>query len=233
MKLLVGCPVYQRAWILERWLSLLSGWADHVDLQFAFVYTPGSDDTLRLISSARTVALATEKEGTHSTLRNWGSKDRLETLASLRNTLLGLVRDVQPDLFLSLDSDILVPPWEVFSQLLEDFDTYDAVAPLVYLGKGTITNAFYQRKENIQRRRVINLYDAVMPVDVICAAKLITPAVFNDDSVSYGYHSAGEDIYWSLAAKRAGYRVALDPRVKMKHVMQQNDLDKVDERVGW
>ena len=231
MKVAVGCPVYQRAWVLEAWFDHIEalGW----DIRYVFAYTPSSDNTLEIIKRrAKDPVYEIVVTGNHSVKRNWGDADRLSTLAHLRNVLLDLVRQIEPDVFLSVDSDILMP--ENSDLLLEDLDTYDAVAPLVMLSQsGNVSNAFYQRGPKVTRRRVKQFYDAVMPVDVICAAKLITPDIFNDDRVEYGYHSAGEDIFWSNTAKVAGYSMALDPRVRPKHIMTAGWLEKKDGRIGW
>lgn len=235
MKLAVGCPIYERAWILPTWLKHLEPWSEHVDLTLVFVYTPGTDATRDLIEEVdfAETSVVTMESGFHSTQRNWGNPRRIETLAMLRNRLLAQVTSLSPDLFLSLDSDILACSWDEFQTLIEDLGHYDAVAPLVMLSKhGTISNAFYDAPRR-PRRRVKNFYDMVMPVDVICAAKLMHRGLFSDMSVMYGVHVAGEDIFWSNSAVEHGYSLALDPRVKMKHIMEPGQLDRVDARVGW
>ena len=239
MNLLVGCPVYERGWVLPQWFDHLAEWTQHVSVSFVFAYTPGNDDTLEIIreKTHKVDALwhyITVTDGTHSTERNWGSKDRLVTLAYLRNRLLTEVRDIEPDYYLSLDSDILVPPWEQSSLLFEGLLQFDAVAPLVHLGGGDISNAFYQTARN-HRRRVTRqqFYDTPQPVDIICASKLMAPRLFNDERVHYGYHGAGEDIYWSAQATSYGYGLGLDTRIRTTHIMKPEQLDKEDIRLGW
>jgi len=236
VKLAVGCPIYERAWVLPSWLERLKPWSEHADLTLVFVYTPSQDATRDLIEEvdfAKTV-VHTVSAGTHSTQRNWGDAGRIKTLAALRNDLLDAVTALQPDLFLSLDSDILACSWEELQILIGDLGYFDAVAPLVMLSKnGTTSNAFYQRVPGGSRRRVKTFYDVPMPVDVICAAKLMHQEVFSRMDVMYRYHPAGEDIYWSNRMHESGYSIALDPRVKMKHIMGPDQLDKVDDRVGW
>ena len=239
MNLLVGCPVYERGWVLPRWFDHLAEWTQHVHVMFVFAYTPGSDDTMDIIEQKTREVDAlwtyeTVTEGNHSTQRNWGDRGRIETLAGLRNRLLGQARDIEPDYYLSLDSDILVPPWETFSLLFEGLKQFDAVAPLVYLGGGEISNVFYQRQRDIRRRvQKKQFYDTPQPVEIICAAKLMAPNLFNDQRVQYGYHGAGEDIYWSQQATSYGHKLGFDTRVKTKHIMQPEQLDKEDPRVGW
>jgi hypothetical protein len=219
--------------VLNHWFDALEDWAPHLDIEYAFVYTPGSDDTLDIISErAPNAHWSTYMAGDHSTKRNWGEESRLRTMADLRNELLKVVRGIEPDLFLSLDSDILVPPWFDARVLFDEFDDapYDGVALLSYLGLGSITNAFY---EDRHRRTRAKVYDALAPVDIICASKLMSRELLMDERVAYGYHVAGEDLYWSKTATTYGYRLGLDSRVKCKHIMKPEQLERVDERVGF
>ena len=233
VRLAVGCPVYERGWVLNHWFDALDDWARHLDIHFVFVYTPSSDDTLDIIDRRATpygLTLKYVEEGDHSVQRNWGQKSRLETMAFLRNELLDLARETEPDLFLSLDSDILVPPWEPEMNFFRGFYDYDAIGLLAYLGIGSITNAFYQDRHRRTRAKV---YDALQPVDILCAAKVMSWKLLMDRNIQYGYHSHGEDLYWSDKATSNGYRLGFDTRIKCKHIMKPDQLDRVDDRVGF
>lgn len=235
----VGCPVYERKWVLDKWFDALADWAAHIELEFAFVYTPSSDGTLDVLTdrslelSGKVPHIIIHEEGTHSKQRNWGDAERLRTMASMRNLLLKHVRLRKPDWYFSLDSDILVPSWLEGGMLWEALSPkwhYGAVAPLAYLGRGSITNAFTLDKHRRQRAKV---FDAIQPVKIICAAKLMSPHVFMDERVNYGYHTHGEDLYWSQAAVSYSHNLAIDTRVKCKHVMSVDELETQDRRIGW
>ena len=230
MKVLVGCPIYERGWVLNAWFDALDDWRSHVDLQFHFVYTEGEDDTLDIIRKrAGNHIVFPFDEGDHSKERNWGDKSRLETMADLRNALISQVNLTKPDFFLSLDSDILVAPWGQSKVLFET--TYDAVAPLVYLGPGDIGNSFHFQGDHNRRIQKTRMYGVEQPVDVIAAAKLMKPLAYRNSV--YGYDKYGEDFYWARGMKFANIRLAFNSSVIFKHVMSPDRLDVVDPRVGW
>lgn len=227
-KVLIGCPVYERAWILPEWFTSLGGLASRP--AFVFAYTPGNDGTLNVIKEHAPDAHIIEvTDGDHSIQRNWARRERLETMAYMRNTLLDYAASTDAHFYFSLDSDILVP--RNIETLFSGVDRYDAIAPLAYLGIGDITNAFYETPKRHRSRAKV--YDALQPVDVICAAKLMTRRVFTDPNVRYGFDSAGEDVYWSRTAREAGYRLGFDTRVHCKHVMERAKLGREDPRIGW
>lgn len=230
MKLAVGCPIYERAWILPTWLEHLKPWQDVVDLELVFVVTPGEDATEDIISAIDWAPVHTFEvlEGTHSKKRNWGDKARLETLVSLREALRREVAVHEPDIFFSLDSDILASP--NLAYLIRDLEEYDAVAPLAYLSPtgDVITNAFYYDK-HVPRR--VKVYDALQPAAILCAAVLMPPEVFA--TVAYEYDPLGEDIGWSRNAVDAGFSLGIDTEVKFKHIMSKENLHVTDKRIGW
>lgn len=229
--IIVGCPVYERAWVLNAWFDHLDVACEGYDIEFVFAYTPGTDDTGEILiergSQIGPTQVMIVTEGDHSTKRNWANQSRLETMAMLRNVLLDRVIELQPDCYLSLDSDILVPP-DIFPRLIAGLNSYDAVAPLVFLGSGQISNAFYYQG-HVRRR--VQIYNALQVCDVICAAKLMSPEVYNN--VRYGYHPQGEDIAFSDSAKAVGYGLGIDTSLRCKHIMRPDQLEKPDARVGW
>ncbi len=231
MLMAVGCPWYRRSWIVGKWIEALLQWTDHVDIHLLFVT---SDDDDREFLEAVTdmyglSATVSTVPGPASAERDWHRQERIEYLAALRNRLVGHVRDLNPDLFLSLDSDILVPPWSEFGQLTET--TYDVIAPLAYLSPAgdVITNAFVGRKGTHRRR--VPAYAVNVPVDVVAAVKLIQPQVY--EHVRYGYHRLGEDFYFSERLTDLGFRLGFTSTVKCKHVMKPEYLHVKDGRIGW
>lgn len=232
MKVVVGCPVFQRGWVLDRWFNAIA--APAFDLSFVFAYTPSTDGTLELIEAQRAAGTPVEilqvTEGDHTGKRDWYKESRLRTMATMRNMLLDYVATTDADLYLSLDSDILLPRDAIY-QLATDCSTYHAVAPLVYLGVGNLTNAFF-RKDTRPAKRLQDIGQLV-GADIICAAKMMTRDLFTDDRVRYDFHTSGEDIAWSFSATEHGYQLGFDSRVRCKHVMKQDQLDQVDQRIGW
>lgn len=231
MRVVVGCPIYEREWVLSAWFDALDDWREHVDLTFRFAYTASGDRTEVVIHNrAENFLLFPIDEGDHSTERNWGKQSRLETLAYMRNFLIAQVNLDKPDFYLSLDSDILVAPWEQSKVLFET--EYDAISPLVFLGKGDIGNAWtLNDRGGHQRILAARRYGVEQRVDVIAAAKLMKPQAY--EASRYGYDKYGEDFYWASEMRRDGLSMALNSSVIFKHVMDEDSLYQVDPRVGW
>jgi hypothetical protein len=230
MSILVGCPVYKRGWVLPRWF-------EHVDKacavagvepEFAFVVDPRDDETMDAITEYPGVGYVwgREEDEPHPDERKWNTA-RWHWMVELRNDLLAIARAVQPDFFLSVDSDILLHP-DALKNMLETAEQADAVGGKVYmtpLGRqfpsyATLKTGGLKREESSD----------VFRTEIIMALKLMKPAAYN---VDYAFHEQGEDIGWSLACKEAGLVLKWDGRVASKHVMSPELLDVVDQRVGF
>jgi hypothetical protein len=160
--------------------------------------------------------------------RVW-NPERFHRMVYLRNLLLGAVRNLSPDHFLSLDSDILLHPRALASMMELAGSSYDAVGGKAYMtAKGTWCPSFGY----ISSSRGILRYEStdVLRVDAIMAIKLMTPSAY---LVDYEFHEQGEDIGWSLACKREGVTLGWDGRVTNKHVMHEKALDALDQRCGF
>ena len=229
-RILVGCPVFERDWILDRWFDHLEGWP--VELDFVFAFTPGGDRTLDIIQSRAPMAhIILAEEGDHSTERNWGQRSRVETLADMRNAIFGYVRAERPAFYFSLDSDVLVAPWEDSQRLFESLRLFDAISPLAYLGSGDIANAFHWRGDHVTRLDRKKRYGVPQTVDVLAAAILMTPAAY--DYGSYGYDMLGEDIYWAKTLRNGPVKLGFDSSVVFRHVMSREKLHMNDVRIPW
>ena len=131
-RLVVGCPVYERGWVIGRWFDRLRGWP--ID-DFIFCYTPSTDKTFELLEwgadrVGADLSVLYHRDGKHGTDRDWGDEERLRTLATMRNRLLEQARKLGADYYLSLDSDILASNYTSSMYLFEDLRQYDAVAPV-------------------------------------------------------------------------------------------------------
>lgn len=234
--LIVGCPVYDRAWVLEDWFDRVQAWEKGVGgIHFVFALTPGTDDTYGVISRRTSNATVIEvTEGMHSRDRDWNRVERVETMAATRNRLLKWVRHLMrvkgADGFLSLDSDILLPDWAQGERLMDNLRSKDAVSPLVYLGPGMITNVFTDRG-GVYRRVRDNANTG--SASILCAAILMSPQLVLDEEVVYGFNRRGEDFAWSESARMAGHTLGYDFGVKCKHIMEPDQLERMDKRVGW
>lgn len=225
---LVGCPVSQRAWILPRWHEHVeaAAAAAGVEAQYLFVADPCDEDTVAIIEGmgASVVWVA---DGRPDDTRHWNN-DRYRHLADLRNRLLEAVRAIDPDLFLSLDSDVLLHP-EALPNMIESLARFDVVGGATYM---TSTGTACPSWGSISRGGGLIRGDAcgVFPVEVVMAIKLLTPRAFD---VRYACHSHGEDLAFSINCREAGLRLGVDARVASKHVMSPAQLERIDVRCGF
>lgn len=242
--LLVGCPVLRREWILPHWFEYLERACQKYGTEPSYVFVTDRRDPSREVidsyvnqlgRSVTHVEVLDRVDSPHS--HAWANEDNLHKMVQLRNLLLEAVREIDPHMFLSLDSDILCHEDFVVNMvdtLMNHERGFSAVGGKVYLGSGVNVPSwcFYDRTRGMKRYDV----DYVMEVDVIMAAKLMSPSAFG---VDYEFNHHGEDIGWSLACAERGLRLGFDGRVASKHVMFEKDgsgaslIQKVDSRVGF
>lgn len=159
----------------------------------------------------------------------WGPKRYVE-MVLLRNGLLRAVRDLKPEVFFSLDSDILLHPDSLVSALdkMAERD-YDAIGLKCYLDAGLSCPNYAmlrRNKDSISRSNS----DGVLTVDVLMAAKLMSCSAYEID---YTWNINGEDIGWSKNCKDAGLKLGWDGTLVNKHVMRPKDLERIDVRCGY
>lgn len=239
MELVVGCPVRNREWILPSWLAYVESACELVGIEptFAFVLGTSKDNTDALAKRA-----VDKWSGTWSVIedpenqqiregreRHWNTV-RYGHMVTIRNELLRLVRMLEPEYFLSLDSDILLNP-EALECMLESASQFDAVGGKTfmtphYVGRQCPSYAMIKRNNQLHRPD----QSGVFKVDVIMAIKLMTPEAYH---VDYRPHDQGEDIGWSLACKEKAVTLGWDGRIASKHVMKRGKLEEVDPRVGY
>lgn len=238
MNLLVGCPVLHREWILDRWFdyvlhAALKAGFDEENLSFVFVGDPVKDpETWEIIR--RRDPLASEvwvPDPRPRDKREW-KDSRYRRMVFLRNSLLQQVRLEAPDLFLSLDSDVLLHK-DALTRMIELSTAagglYDAVGSRCYLhARGTKCPSWANLSKLGQLQRSDT--EGTHRVDCIFAIKLMTPAAY---AVDYRNDTQGEDTGWAKNVKAAGLKLGYTGEVASKHVMDPKFLDVVDERIGW
>lgn len=215
---------------MPAWFAYLEAALPDCDVEYVFVGDKSDPTRSVIIEEAikvdRPVHFVDVVEPVKEYKEHWWREDRaLWRMVNLRNYLLSEVRELEPDLFLSLDSDILCHPQQITNliETLEDDRDFAAVGGKVFLTPGRDNPSWcrYSKERGIQRSNI----DYVTPVDVIMAIKLMTPEAYR---VDYQFSSNGEDIGWSLACRKAGLTLGHDGRVTSKHVMARVDENGVD-----
>jgi hypothetical protein len=234
MRILVGGPILERAWIVPAHLGHLFASCEKADVDVELLHVGGGHDeaTWQAIEDHRAGRVAHHvivDEGRRGDRRDWSTPGRKERMVELRNTLLRRVRELAPDLFLSLDSDILLHP-DTVKNLLQSIGRFGAVGGHCYMGPGR-ANPSYLRSTGMESSWIrVDQLGAVIAVDAIMAIKLMTPAAY---AVDYKHHRWGEDIGWSKAARVAGVRLGWDSRTVNKHIMEPRQLGAEDRRYDW
>lgn len=236
--IVVGCPVKDRAWIMDQWfkhlfaaLTPLIEWGKQAsEVKLVFVGDSHADsDTFEVIdrncvqySLGHDVVEIDEAPLPYQ--RVWNS-DRYHHMVELRNMMLTRVRELEPTLFWSLDSDVLAHP-QALESAIEALQRFDAVGSKIYMTPhGTTCPSFAQENNG----GLLRWNDSgCFPVDIIMGVKLMPPMAY---AVDYVHHMQGEDIGWSDAARAAGLQLGWDGRFTSRHVMAREYLDLVDDRV--
>lgn len=248
--ILIGCPVYNRAWILPLWFDRIKKQTIPLsELGFVFVVSSKDKDTLealfRFQSENPEIALfdvVFEDGVTHQShretdeddpilfYRKWENVTAYERMVRLRNSLLTRVREIAPEMFFSLDSDILIDDPETIEKLAEHIRVAGdiAVSPLCYMSANTMYQSFMMWKHTtesgikIATRPRAYPPDEVFGVDVIMAAKMMSPKAYN---VDYNYHRLGEDVGWSYNCLRHGVDLYFDGSIYASHILSRKMLD--------
>lgn len=245
MKVAVGCPIRDRAWIVKDWIEHVRVAFEVAGLRPHWVFgigigPDGDDGTAKIVTDIYKTdngmwTIIHEPKIPHD--HSWGA-ERYEQMADYRNQTLAIVQAVNPDYFWSLDSDILAHP-TALAMLLETISRpqrvrgeqkmYDAVGGKTYLsrtGRQVATWGNHEPGGGMRRHDE----EGVFPCDILMAIKLMTPAAYH---IPYAYHRLGEDLGWSANCRAAGLQLGWDGRVASKHVMEREDVGKIDPRLGW
>ena len=235
MKLILGCPMYKRSWILHHWIkSIISQSIPINDIGFIFEVSPDDTPTIQALESWKKFdkripyfEIKIREDIPHFEHENNGrqwSMSKYLNMVSLRNSLLESVRKVEPEYYFSLDSDILLTNTNTIELLIAHIKSgADAVSPLMFMTPfGTMypsvmdwrldvpTKAF--RKEKYELGHYFQS-------DVIMAAKMMSKDVYNN--INYTLHEQGEDVGWSLECKRAGFKLYSASYIYAPHIMSE------------
>lgn len=236
-RLIIGCPIRTREWIVEPWLRYALVSVLKTDIQFSFMFLIDENDPIQDKINDMLVEYEIpgyfdtfpSYQGVDAEIEHSWSPEKVQYMVDLRNGLLESVRKMAPDYFLSLDSDILAHQ-DLIGNLLESSVKFDAVGGKTYLSKQSRLPSYAMVNSYSNNLVRTDDIDYVCPVDVIMAIKLMNGSAYGID---YGYDNRGEDIGWSENVKKAGLKIGYDARVVSKHIMEKSQLYSIDPRVGY
>lgn len=227
LKVMIGCPLRDRAWVLPRYLDCLQKLdKSQCQVQYAFIINDCSDHSPRILAGfaheqPELVKLIEKNYNAPGGYRR--GQYNFGRLAELRNLLLNVFLQSDCDYLFSLDSDILVPA-DTLTQLLSD--DCDIVSALVCNGHEIGDDGIY----NILKRESDGSYvhirnfprNRVFPVDCTGAAYLIKRSVIAA-GVCYSSRHGGEDIAFCEDAAALGFNIFCDGRLECLHLMREGE----------
>lgn len=224
-KLVIGCPTFERAWALPIWFDMLEAQKlqEDYDITFCFAYTRSFDGTFDILEN-RASRMGDLKIYQYN-LPTFENRDlhRLPMLAQVRNALLNMVREEEPDYFLSFDDDILFPP-DAIRKLFTISKPNNAVGALIDMGGNNemmhypSVMHFPNGPGELAFRRPFNEYDWSKPfkADIIMAVKLMGKEVY--EKTEYRWDPVGEDIGWCHSCEDLGFDRWIHPDVQGIHM---------------
>jgi len=243
-KLLIGCPIYKREWIIEHWLLDIEKQSFPLD-EIGFIFELGDNDDLTHqilfdwhhdhpeveIFDAR--VNNKEKHYEHPEGHRAWSYTKYYAMIEFRNNLLELATCYSPEKYFSLDSDILLEDPDTIQKLWDysEREDIDAVAPLMYMtprGKD-YPSVMTWANDSKRANRHLSEYPigALFQADVIMAAKMMSRPVY--ENVRYVFHPQGEDLGWSRECKRLGYKLWSASNIYSPHIMSQSAYTEYKE----
>lgn len=238
MKLVIGCPIYKRDWILPLWAAAIERQSVSLaNIGFIFECAPEDNKTISMLNEFS----AQHKEIPHFELkirediphfehapnsRQW-TMSKYENMINLRNSLLSSVRSLQPQYYFSLDSDIIIKHPSTLELLMAHIDDgADAVSPLMFMTpfdtRFPSIMTWKDNEPNKAYRKDDYPLGTYFQADVIMAAKMMSKDVYSN--VNYEFHSQGEDLGWCLNARAKGYKLYSASYIYAPHLMHENLL---------
>jgi len=223
-KVMIGCPVRNRAWILPRYLESLERIEyPRSNIEYCFVINDCIDRTPCILEefAARhghqVKLIYHDMKSNRSHIRG---QYNFHDLAGLRNILLAAFIASDCQYLFSLDSDILVPPHALVQLIAADCDI---IAALVCNGHELGDDKIYNLLTYTESGSLIHLKDfprdQVFRVDCTGAAYLIKRHVIETLKVRYSAKFGAEDIGFCQAARKQGLAIHCDGRIECTHIM--------------
>lgn len=233
----MGAPIHNRDYIVAHYLESLNK-LDYPreKLLFMFLANNCDDPTMGLLSSfknRRNTTIATFDDVKSSPKRDGA---RYNNLVVLRNKLLEAVLSTPADLFLSVDSDLIIPP--------------DSINRMVAHSKHVVSGLVYNDlhiggKRNVPQKHICNIlawagrkdrlgYPAaghirnypeneLIKVDITGAFVMMSRKVV--EQVRYSYHTQGEDLGWAANLQSNGFQAWCDTGLRAIHLMTRAELE--------
>lgn len=230
-KVMIGCPVRDRAWVLPRYLEAICSFDYPRDLlTYGFIINDCRDETPQLLENF-------SRRQVGPVLLHWenhlrpGTAERssycFKRLAALRNLLLEQFLRTDCDYLFSIDSDILLPADGLRKLLAAD---RHIVSALVWNGGHVNRDDVFNILDRDEAGNYLHVHeyphDTVFPVDCTGAAYLIKREVLSAQRIRYDADHGAEDIGFCYAAQQKGIGIFCHSGVRGEHLMDQGAMNQ-------
>jgi cellulose synthase/poly-beta-1,6-N-acetylglucosamine synthase-like glycosyltransferase len=219
-KVLIGCPVRDRGWVIHRHLEALKKIRvpEGVEVEFLYVLNDSTDNTKDILEQYG-VPYVEYNTGREGYTRQKYNPANYGHLAEIRNYFIDRFLETDADYLFSIDSDIIVPE-EALEVLLAD--DKDIISMILCNQPGDMPRRAHNVMNEDPSGMMVHILsyplEQVFPCDLTGACYLIKREVLQA-GVRYAQDPQGEDIPFCRQAKRLGFGIFCDSRVKPIHVM--------------
>lgn len=238
VKILIGMPVFKRAWILPLWFQAIKNQTFPLsDLGFIFELAPDDQETHDVLFSFQQAHpevsifdINIDYDSEHTLHppkgRHWSPR-KYDKMVKLRNSLLERVCCHQPERYLSLDSDLILENPATLQYLYELTEFMDIVSPLSYMkwdDYGYPSVMTWVNKPGERARRIHDRYriGEVFEADIVMAAVMMRPEVY--ERTRYQYHPQGEDLGFATQYANNGFSAYCVSNHYAAHIMHEHIL---------
>lgn len=224
MKVFVGAPVRNRAWVLPRHINAIKRQKE-VSMKFCYIVNDCEDNTEAVLQNYGIHYVVHNLNSGHGHVRGQYS---YESLAALRNVLLDKFLESDCDYLFSCDTDIIIPDGSL-KQLIED--DKDIVA-MIIRNHPTIMahNVMVKPHPGTAAQHMQHIPRGLFQCHLTGAVYLIKRKVI-EAGVRYKPSKVGEDWLFCEDAMSKGFTLWADTRLQAIHAYDQHlDLFPAVER---
>jgi hypothetical protein len=240
--ILIGCPIYDRAWILPYWIEFIEK-QDYPKENLGFIFELGPDDdsTHDLLWEWQNnsphykifdaqIYMRMQHETHPDGTRVWSS-DKYYNMVTLRNNLLerATAQSHQFDYYFSLDSDILLEDPLTLSKLVEKAQDSEkhVISPLMYMTPSDTNFPSAMSWVDGPGKRAARKLDQyhvgeTFECDIVMAAVFMKKEVYTN--ARYRWHRQGEDLGFASALSDLSFRSFAAWDIYCPHIMNTQML---------
>lgn len=241
--ILIGAPIYDRAWILPHWIKYIENQEYPKDnIGFVFELGPDDNETHDILwewqnsrPEYKTFDAQIYMKVKHEThpdgMRIW-SAEKYYNMVTLRNNLLERATGLsdQFDYYFSLDSDIILEDPLTLKKLVEKAEEdpeRHVLSPLMYMtphetnfpsAMSWVDGPGRRAARILERYKVNETFEA----DIVMAAVFMQHAVFT--TARYQWHRQGEDLGFATVLSDLGFKSFGAWDIYCPHIMNKQML---------